>query len=130
MIGLRLSLPLVYDLLQLGVGDAGVLEGVGGVLVAELPLHGGDVAGLTHDVPPHRVAGGVGGLPLHLRPAAGLVPDGVDDLGRQAAGAFDLAAGRSRRSRDGQKVLLAVMNMGGESEAAWRACSMTWLRAG
>ena len=31
--------------------------------------------------------------------------------------------------RDGQKVLLAVRNMGGESEAAWRGYWMTSLRA-
>ena len=28
--------------------------------------------------------------------------------------------------RDGQKVLLSIKNMGGESEAAWRACWTTW----
>ena len=63
--------------LQLGIGDPGVLEGIGGILVPELPLHGGDIAGLVHDMPAHRVAGGVGGLALHVRPAAGLVPDAV-----------------------------------------------------
>src|SRR3977135_4275431 len=31
--------------------------------------------------------------------------------------------------QDGQKVLLAVKNMGGESEAAWRTLSMIWLTA-
>ena len=32
--------------------------------------------------------------------------------------------------RDGQKVLLAVKNMGGESEAACGRCSTTWSPAG
>src|SRR5512144_860584 len=35
------------------------------------------------------MAGGVRGLVLHVRPAAGLVPDGIDHPRRQMAGAVD-----------------------------------------
>jgi hypothetical protein len=39
-------LPLIHHLLQFRITDPRVLQRVGGVLVAELALHGGDVAGL------------------------------------------------------------------------------------
>src|SRR5512144_1686640 len=43
------------------------------------------------------MAGGVRGLVLHVRPAAGLVPDGIDHPRRQMAGAVDY---RRRRQEE------------------------------
>ena len=57
--------------------DARVLQGIGGVLVAELALDGGDVAGLLDDVPAHGMPGAVRGFALDAGDGADLVPDGV-----------------------------------------------------
>jgi hypothetical protein len=86
-------LPVIHHVIELLFRDPGVLEGIGGVLVAELALHGGHVASLLHDVPAHGVAGGMGGAVFHVRELAGLVPDVGDDHGGEAAGALRLAGG-------------------------------------
>ena len=84
-------LPIVQHLVQLLLGDAGVLGGVVGVGVAQLPLHGGDVAGLVDDVPAHGMARRVRGLPFHAGDGAEVVPELVDQPGLQSPGAAGVA---------------------------------------
>ena len=59
---------------------------------------------------------------LAAEPIVRLILDGTVVRSGSTARPPHLAPGRrSASARDGQKVLLAVKNMGGESEAAWRA---------
>lgn len=72
-------------------------RGIGRVLVAQLALHGGDIAGLRHDVAADGMAGGMGGAVLHLGKLTDLVPDGVDGLGSQTPAALGLTGSRQEQ---------------------------------
>jgi len=58
----RLHLPIIQCLSQLLVGDPGILHRIRRIGVPELPLHGGNVAGLIDKVPAHGVPGVMGGV--------------------------------------------------------------------
>ena len=66
-------LPIIHSLCQLLVGDPGVLNRLGCVGVAELPLNRGDIAGFLYEVPTHGMAGVPGRVTLHAGQAAYLV---------------------------------------------------------
>ena len=50
-------LPIIHSLCQLLVGDPGVLNRLGCVGVAELPLNRCDIAGFLYVVPAHGMVG-------------------------------------------------------------------------
>lgn len=66
-----------------------------------MPLGGGGIAGLFHDVPAHGMTSRVRGLAADAGKPAGLVPDGVDRLRRQPALAVDDGRGRQKERRPG-----------------------------
>ena len=56
-------LPIIQSLSQFLVGDTGVLDRIGLVGVAQLPLNRCDIAGFLNEVPAHGVAGVMGVWP-------------------------------------------------------------------
>jgi hypothetical protein len=115
-------LPIIHHLLQFRISDPRVLQRIGGILMAELALASGDIAGLVHDVSPHGMTGGMGGLVLHIRPKAGLVPDSVDHPGSESAAAVRIAASRGKRAVESGKVSISVSPAlpGGSRRWPWR----------
>ena len=83
------SLPILQHLAQLLIGDAGVLHGVGNVLVSKLPLHGRDIASLLYKVFAHPVPGRVQGAVFDPGEVTDLVPDGINHPGFEPAAAMD-----------------------------------------
>jgi hypothetical protein len=79
-------LAVFNHLCQFLFRDARVLHGVTRVPMTELALHGGHVAGLFYDVPPHRMPRTVRRLPCYSCQCRHFIPDLpdlVDDVDSQ-----------------------------------------------
>ncbi len=72
---------IIKCLSQLLVGDPGVLNRIGCVDVAELPLNRCDIAGFLDEVPAHGMAGVMGRVTLDAGQAAYLVEHRIDHSG-------------------------------------------------
>ena len=88
------ELPIIQRFGEFFVGDSGVLDGVGGVGMAELALDCGDVAGFFDEVPAHGVSGVVGGVAPYPGQFAYLIPNRVDHPGVEAAVAVGVGGRR------------------------------------
>ena len=81
------------------VSDLGVLDGIGRVGVAELPLNRGDIAGFLDEVPAHGVAGVMGRMALDTGQAADLVEHRVDHPGVETTVAVGVGGCRYKQRR-------------------------------
>ena len=81
----KMPLSVIYGAFEFLRRNPRILHGVSGVPVAQLSLHGRDVAGLFDDVFSHGVPGTVRRFPFYSGCPADFVPDRVDGLSAQAS---------------------------------------------
>src|SRR5712664_220306 len=82
----RMASAFIQHPSQLLGGDARVLHRIGGLLMPQLLLHGGDIPSFLNNVFAHRMAGRMGGFAGDAGDAADRVPDVINGQdGKSAA---------------------------------------------
>ena len=94
-----MRLPVIQRLSQLLVGDPGVLNRIGCVRLAELPLDSRDIAGFPDEVPTHGVAGVMGRVPLDAGQAAYIVEHRINHPGVETTVAVGVGGRRKKQRR-------------------------------
>ncbi len=92
-------LPIIQSLSQFLVGDPGVLDGIGLVGVAELPLNRDDIAGFLNEVPAHGMAGVMGRMAIEAGQGAQLVEYRIDHPGVETTVAVGVGCRRKKQCR-------------------------------